>query len=307
MERHAHYALVGVISTAVLIAALIFVVWLGRMQFNEEHDRYRILFHGPVRGLSEGGEVQFNGIKVGQIQKIRLDPQDPNRVVTDVELTGGAPVRADSVATMETQGISGVSIIQISAGSPTQPLLKDVSHDRRPIIRSKANALASLLQGGGQMVQSATEALNRVNRVLSDRSIANVSVAIEGIRETSQSLAANRTMFDRANSAITKLDSAATDIQGAAASVRGLADGDGRRAFSDVSDAAHDLKLAVADARSTIKKLDKQSDTTLPNINATMLSLQHAADSLDGLVRQIREDPRGTLMKPRGKEMELPR
>jgi len=311
MERHAHYAFVGIISTIVFIAAAAFVIWLGSLQFNRKDDDYRILFRGPVRGLSEGGEVQFNGIKVGQIERIDLDPRDPNRVITDIQIKAGTPVREDSVATLESQGISGVSIVQISAGTPSRHLLKEVSKAERPVIPSKGNALSSLLQGGGQLIQKAADALDRVNRVLSDRTIANTERTFQDVRVTADKLAENREMFDRANSALAKLDLAATDIQGAARSVRTIANGDGRQAFADISDAAADLKLAVRDARGVIAKLDTQSSaigtTTLPNINATMLDLQDAAKSLDGLIRDIRRDPRATLTKDSGKELELPR
>jgi phospholipid/cholesterol/gamma-HCH transport system substrate-binding protein len=311
MERHAHFALVGVIATAILIAALVFVVWLGRAQFNQHYDEYRIVFRGPVRGLSEGGEVQFNGIKVGQIQRIALDQRDPNRVVTDVQLDGGTPVRVDSLASTETQGISGVSVIQISAGSATRALLKESSRNKRPVIRSKANALSSLLQGGGQMIENATEALSRVNRLLSDRNLANLTAAVEDVRATTSEIAANRAMFVNASSAIAKLDRAATDIQGAAATVRDIAAGDGRRTFADVSSAARDLKLAIGDARGMIANLEAQSSavgsTTLPGINATMLSLQETAESLDALIRQVRQNPRAALSRGSGKELELPR
>lgn len=117
MERHANYALVGIVSTVFLIASIVFVVWLGGSQFRRGHDLYRIMFVGPVRGLSKGGEVQFNGIKVGQIQNIRLDEDDPNRVLTDIAVDRGTPIRVDSMASTEIQGISSVSVIQISAGS----------------------------------------------------------------------------------------------------------------------------------------------------------------------------------------------
>jgi len=118
-------------------------------------------------------------------------------------------------------------------------------------------------------------------------------------------------MIANAASALTKLDRAATDIQGAAASVRHIADGDGKRAFADISGAAGELKVAVHEARGVIAKLDTQSGdigtTTLPNINATMRSLQETAESLDGLIRQIRQNPRQALGKDSGKELELPR
>lgn len=310
MERHAHYALVGVISTLLVIAAFFFVVWLGRFEFDRQFDEYRIVFAGPVRGLSVGGDVQFSGIKVGTIQHITLDAKDPNKVLTDIRIDGDSPVRVDSEATTELQGISGVDIVQISAGTPSKPLLREVDHRERPVIHSRPNALSSLLLGGDQVLQTATETLTRVNRLLSDTNLANLTGAVQGIRSTTDAFAANRAMFSNAASTLAKLDSAASDIQAAAASVHRIANGDGQRAFSDISGAAGELKLAVHEARGTIARLDGQAGvvaaTTIPDIDATMRSLRDAADSLNGLVRSIRDDPRGTLGKPRGKELELP-
>ena len=65
MERDAHYAAVGIATVALAAALIIFSIWLARLSFNEEYDLYDIVFYGPVRGLSEGGEVHFNGIRVG--------------------------------------------------------------------------------------------------------------------------------------------------------------------------------------------------------------------------------------------------
>lgn len=310
MERHANYALVGIISVLTLIAAIIFVVWLGQAQFNREHDLYRIIFRGPVRGLSVGADVQFNGIKVGQIQHITLDEKDPNRVLTDIEVDHGTPVRIDSLASTETQGISGVSIVQISAGTPSKPLLRKARRGRRPIIASKPNALSSLLQGGGQMVESATEALQRVNRLLSDQTIRDVGSAVHDLRLTTGEIAANRAMFARAGSALAKLDRAADDIRDAAASVKDIANGDGRQAFADISDTAAELKLAIGDVRGVLADVRNQSDsvgtTTLPAINEAMQSLQETTETLNGLIRQIRRSPRQALGKDSGAELELP-
>ncbi|MDF0543940.1 MlaD family protein [Sphingobium sp. H39-3-25] len=310
MERHASYALVGILSTLLLVAAIVFVVWLGGSRFGGSDDPYRVVFHGPVRGLSVGAEVQFNGIKVGQIERIRLDEQDPNRVITDVVLTHGTPVRVDSLASTETQGISGVSIVQISAGTPARPLLRKASNKRRPIIQSKPNALSSLLQGGGQVVQNASEALQRVNRLLSDRNIDAMSAMVQDLKLTTGELAANRAMFGHAASTLAKLDRAADDIEQTAASVRTIVDGDGRDTVAEVSAAAKELKAAIAETRVTIAEIGRQTDAigsrTLPTVNATMQSLQETADSLNGLIRQIRQNPRQAIGKDSGRELELP-
>ena len=289
MERHAHYALVGVISTLLFIAGAVFVIWLGPFQFEHQYDLYRIVFQGPVRGLSEGGEVQFNGIKIGVVQHISLEVADPNKVIMDIRAQGGTPVRVDSEATTELQGISGIDVIQISAGTPSKPLLRDVDHSERPTIRAKPNALSSLLLGGGQVLQAATEALGRVNRVLSDGNIGNFSLAVGDLRATTKELAAHRALF-------AKLDSAASDMQGAAASVHTIASGDGKHAFADLASAASDLKATAHQTRGTI-----------PDVNATLESLRQAADSLHGLVRDIHNDPRGTLGKPKSEELEIPK
>src|SRR5580693_5659534 len=125
MERNANYALVGFASMMLFVGLIIFVVWLARVQFSREYDTYDVLFIGPVNGLSQGGEVHFNGIKVGEITDIGLDKDDPKQIVARVRVTSDVPIRADSYATSEAQGITGVSYIQITPGSANQPLLKD--------------------------------------------------------------------------------------------------------------------------------------------------------------------------------------
>ena len=73
MEKNANYGLVGLSTLILLTALVVFFIWLARLRVNAEYDLYDIVFAGPVRGLNEGGEVHFNGIKVGEVTKIALD------------------------------------------------------------------------------------------------------------------------------------------------------------------------------------------------------------------------------------------
>src|ERR1700710_2107780 len=126
MERNANYALVGVISTLLLFGMIVFILWLTNFALSAKYDRYNIIFHGPVSGISKGGEVTFNGIKVGEVSEIKLDPRDPNLVIGTVRVQSDTPVRQDSFATLEPQGITGVTFVQITAGTPAKPLLKNL-------------------------------------------------------------------------------------------------------------------------------------------------------------------------------------
>src|SRR5512140_1861199 len=130
MEKNANYALVGLSSLILFIGLVIFVVWLARISFSQQFDLYDIVFDGPVRGLSQGGEVHFNGIKVGEVTRIALDRTNPSRVIARARVTSDVPIRVDSYATLEPQGITGVNYVQITAGTATKPLLKSAERAR---------------------------------------------------------------------------------------------------------------------------------------------------------------------------------
>ena len=175
MERNANYALVGVVSLSIFMGLVIFIVWLARIHFAHDYTIYDVVFVGPISGLSQGGEVHFNGIKVGEVTTIGLDKKDPRDVIARVRITSDVPVRADSIATLEPLGITGVTYIQITAGTASQPMLKDTAGPGQiPIIHSRTSALSGLLEGGGTVLNAAVETLQRVNRILSDDNIKSV-------------------------------------------------------------------------------------------------------------------------------------
>jgi phospholipid/cholesterol/gamma-HCH transport system substrate-binding protein len=207
------------------------------------------------------------------------------------------------------QGISGASAIAISAGDAKKPLLRDVSRDQPPYIRAKPSALASLLQDGGEVVSNANEVLDRLNRVVSDGNIANLSAIMNDLRQVSDELAANRTMFADAASAVAKLDTTMTNANATIGHVDELVQGDGRRAVRNTADAAAELKLTVAEARRVVAGLKTTNTavggTILPQLAETLQSLQDVSQSADTLLRSVRQDPRGTLLKGRAREREL--
>ena len=310
MERNANYALVGVASLALVIGMVVFIVWLARLQVNRDFDEYDILFIGPVRGLSEGGEVHFNGIKVGEVTKIALDSRDPNRVMARARITSDVPIREDSFATLEPQGITGVNYVQITAGTPSKRLLKTtVESGKIPIIRSQNSALSDLLQGGGTVLSRTIEALDRVNRVLSDDNVKTFGAALNDVQAITAEARERKEIIADAQKALQSIDAAATEITALSRSTKGLVDGDGRRTLAELSDAAAELKAATRDARGMIGKLDgptsEFADTGLPQLTRAITSLQATAESLDRLLGEVEQNPAGVVSKPPAREVEV--
>ena len=310
MERRANYALVGAVTLGLLIGLIAFMIWLSQFQFNKHYDTFDVLFVGPVRGISQGGEVHFNGIKVGEVTKLGLDPADPNRVIARVRLDGGVPVRVDSYAVLEPQGITGVSYIQITGGTQTKPLLKAVTPSGVvPVIHTQNSALSDLLEGGGTVLQRAVDALNRVNRLLSDQNIAAISGTFQDLKAVADEAKARKAIFADAQTTLQDLDKTANSFTELSQSGNKLLNGDGKRAVSNMADAAEQLKGTAQKANQMLSKLEGPTSdfasNSLPELSRTIVSLQQTSTALGTLVQQVQQSPQQALGKPPAKEIEV--
>ena len=310
MAKNANYALVGASSLILFVGLVVFVVWLARLQFNRDFDIYDILFQGPVRGLSQGGEVHFNGIKVGEVTKIALDRTNPTRVIARVRVTSDVPIRVDSFATLEPQGITGINYIQITAGTPSKPLLKDtVPRSEIPVIRSQRSTLSDLLEGGGTVLTRTIEALDRVNRVLSDQNIKTFSATLSDTQAFTSELRRRKDLIVDAQKAIQDIDAASQQLTKITADANQMLNGDGRRALANVADAAAEAKTTVATANAMLGKLQGPTSdfatNGLPQVTAAVVELQKTAQSLDRLVNELQSSPSSVLGKPAGEEVKV--
>jgi len=321
MEKNANYTLVGLSTLILSVALVVFIVWLARLSFARDYDLYDIVFQGPVRGLNEGGEVHFNGIKVGEVQKIALDQTNPRNVIARVRVTEDVPIRVDSYATLEPQGITGLNYVQITSGTGTRPLLKEADQPRCerlglgreciPIIRSQRSTLSDLLEGGGTVLTRSIEALDRVNRVLSDENIKTFSAAVSDAQAVTAELRERKAIIADTQAALQRIDLAADEIAKLSASTRNVVDEDGKRAIASLADAAEEARAASKDARQMIGRL--QAPTTdfatngLPQITSAVIQLQSAAESLEQLVNEVQSSPTGALGKVAAEEVKVPK
>jgi phospholipid/cholesterol/gamma-HCH transport system substrate-binding protein len=310
MERNANYALVGVVSLALFVALVAFVVWLAGFSFNRKFDIYDIVFIGPVRGLSEGGEVHFNGIKVGEVSDISLDAKDPNRVIARARLKEGVPVRVDSFATLEPQGITGVNYVQVTAGTTSKPLLKDtVTRDVIPVINSQKSALSDLLEGGGTVLQRTVQALDQVNKLLSNENVRSITTSMHNVEDLTAQLKKREKLLDDAQQTLRDVDAATLSFKKLADTSTNLVNGEGRQTLSRLAKTADELQQTAASARTMIAGLQGPTSdfatNGLPQLTSTIATLQRSAENLNALVAEARQSPRNLITKAPAKEVEV--
>ena len=303
MERDANYALVGLSTLILVLGIAIFGVWLARISFNRDYALYDIIFQGPINGLSQGGEVRFNGIKVGEVTKIELYKPNPKNVIAHVRMSSDVPVRTDSYATTEPLGITGITYIQITAGTPQTPLLKGALIDGKPpVIASRRSTLSDLLEGGGTVLARTVEALDRINLVLSNKNIKTFTAVMDDTQAVTAELRSKKQLFADAQTALQNIDVASKQIAALGLSGQNLLDGDGKRSLKSIAGAAEQTEQTAKDLRSVMARLDgpttEFATNGLPQLTAAVASLQSAAESLNRLSRELQANPQGLVAKP---------
>jgi phospholipid/cholesterol/gamma-HCH transport system substrate-binding protein len=310
MERNANYALVGLISTILLIAMIVFIFWLANFAFSAKYDVYQVVFHGPVSGLTRGGDVQFNGIKVGEVSDIRLDAQDPNKVIAYARVRSDTPVRVDTEASLEPQGITGVNYIQLTAGTVSKPLLKEATPSGQPlVIQAKPGTISSLLSGGGTVMQEALDTLQRINKVLSPENIQKVTAIISDVQSVTAELRERKAIIADADKTLQDADGAAIQIKTLAKSAQGLVDTNGKVTLAKIDKTADEIQGAATDLRAMMAKLKGPTSdfaaTGLPELTRTIETLRKATTDLDRLMLEVEHDPRGFISKPPAKQVQV--
>jgi phospholipid/cholesterol/gamma-HCH transport system substrate-binding protein len=183
METRAPYALIGLFVVAAIGAVFGFVYWLNNTGGLGERTVYRVRYENSVSGMLIGSAVLFNGIRVGEVTDLRLDPQNPRQVTATIAVAASTPLRADTKASIDFQGLTGVAVVTLSGGEPGSPMLTPGSANPPVIV---ADPLA-----GQNMTQAARTVLQRLDSILSDnsdalkRTIGNLSTFTDALARNS--------------------------------------------------------------------------------------------------------------------------
>ena len=187
MERKAHYALIGLFTFAVVAGAFGFVFWLHHSSGKKQAVAYRVIFDSTVSGLHVGGNVLFNGIRVGEVTKLTLDPEKPSQVIAMLAVNKATPIRSDTKVGLEFQGLTGVAAVSLKGVSATTPLIER-EEGEPPTLKADPSA-------SQDMMQAARDVLNRAEEVIAANQEA-IRQAVKDIATFSASLARNSDNVD---------------------------------------------------------------------------------------------------------------
>jgi phospholipid/cholesterol/gamma-HCH transport system substrate-binding protein len=174
MVNKARTTVIGAFIFSVLLALFGFVFWITRAGDNRNKAEYEVLFEGSVSGLLVGSGVSFNGLRVGSVKAMRLNPTDPRQVIALINVEDNTPVRTDTAVISMRGGISSAAKIPFDQG-------------RLPLLYADNSAMQDMLTGARQIMGRADGIVERIDRVIADNQ-GSIRTTVQNTEKFSQAL-----------------------------------------------------------------------------------------------------------------------
>jgi phospholipid/cholesterol/gamma-HCH transport system substrate-binding protein len=263
MEIRASYVIVGVVVLALLAGLAAFSLWLVEAGVDRDVARYEIAFEGSVSGLPEGGQVLYRGIPVGRVGEIRIDPANVENVLVVAEVDRDTPIKEDTVATLEFQGLTGIAYVQLRGGTQESARL-DPDAAQPPRIPSRRSTLERVFESTPELLMQALAMVDRLSVLLSDENLAAIAATLQNVERLTAGLA------DRSG--------------GVDAVLTGAAD-----MTDEIRKTSVEVRQLATDLRQVTGRLDRQVEGVSGDLAGTLTELRGAASSLAGAAGQLQQ------------------
>jgi phospholipid/cholesterol/gamma-HCH transport system substrate-binding protein len=267
METRANYVLIGAATIFGIVLALGFFVWLAKFQIDRQYAYYDILFSN-VSGLSRASDVRYSGVSVGQVVSLNLDPEGLGKVRVRVQVDASTPIHEGATARLEAQGVTGVSLVAITPGDASKPLLRE--QGGVPVIQGQRSVVQTLSQDAPDLLNEALKLVRQLQNVVGKENQDKVAAILANVEQASGAFEAAIADF----SAISKSVASATDQISV---------------FTDKLDPiATSVESALGEAAKTMTAMTgafNQAGTTLTTADTTLQTVNSAAGAASDLIR----------------------
>jgi phospholipid/cholesterol/gamma-HCH transport system substrate-binding protein len=270
METRASYILVGSFVLGMIGAAFAFVIWLTSVQFEEVPKRYLIYFRGSITGLAVSSPVRYRGVPVGSVTDIRIDPDNIERIRVTVEISAETPIKTDTEAMLQLQGITGIAFILLTGGTQSAAPLRPDEGKKLAVIPHRLSNLDQVLDSAPKLFEKAVVLADRVARLLDERNLENVAKMLENAERLVGTVAARSGELERL-------------IEDAGATIDAL-----RRGSESIEALTSDLRGKIVPLTSQASGTLKDAGKTMADIRETARSLDKAADLIETVMAENR-------------------
>jgi len=298
------YVLMGLFVLSLALTFIGLVLWLGAGGSGRAYQTYLVYMQESVSGLSRDNVVKYQGVDVGRVREIGLDPARAGEVRLVLQIERGTPVREDTVATLETQGLTGLAFINLTGGSVDSPLLVAQPGDAHPVIKSRRSTWGRLDRAVEELVSNLIDVSKLLKEFLNEQNRLSLIRILKQIDRVTAELAGRS---GHLGSAVDDLAATAANTRAASA---GLPDLLARfdKAATALEQMADELRVSGASFGKAVQARDRDlqrfTGEALPEAAVMINELRHAAANLRRFSEQLERDPavllRGGAPRPPG-------
>ena len=317
MEPKVNYVLVGSFVALLGAAVLAGILWLGKTDYRGSYDRYVAYMRESVAGLSVDSTVKYRGVDVGRIKAISLNPDNPEEVMLTMDIARGTPIKTDTIAVLQTQGLTGLASINLTGGSREAPSLERMEGQDYPVIKAgpslffrlddavsrllSEKGLSKLLADMDLAAKGAADMLDEDNRAALKRTIKDLS-------EVAQTIATHKAQIEQSlNGAARSADNLVKLTASLNAQVPPLLDGINKSvmtlgtATDELARTSRTVGTVVTEAKPELQQFTRR---TLPEAGQLVTELRQLTSTLTRVARELEREPSslvfGRKAPPRG-------
>ena len=291
-----------VLVAAALLVGTVFVVGgISGRQVKTYHAYFA--FAG---GVEPGTAVRYSGgPKVGRVEKMRIDPQDPSRIEMTFSVDADLPVKTDSrvkIMAMTPLGDNHVEVLPGTSGSADAPTGTRLPSDAYVDLSSLMAQVQDITPQAQQLLKSLNDrvvelkvTLGRVNDLLGAQNRSNLSAVLAESRGLIQENRPQlKSTLEHLNEVSARLQPVLDDLQKTSATANQALDhvdamiGEDR---PDLHQAVLELRQSLATVANLTGRLNQTVDVNSDNIDEVLDNLRDVTENLKEITDTIKARP----------------
>ncbi len=199
MENKVNFAVVGAFVIVLLVAMIGGTLWLASGRYyRQAYDTYETHMSESVAGLKVNAAVRYRGVDVGRVRGITLAPGNVELVRVTLDIERATPVKVDTVATLQTQGLTGIAFIELNGGRKDSPALQAAPGQPVPKIASRPSLLDRLETATPVLMASLARIGDNMNELLDEPNRRALRTTLADLATLTQTLAKRASTIDAA-------------------------------------------------------------------------------------------------------------
>ncbi|MBD3898274.1 MCE family protein [Halomonas sp. ML-15] len=303
MEPRANHIMIGGITLLLIAAIALFGLWLARFGDERETLMIDVVFQEAVSGLSDGSRVEYNGLRVGSVSRLRLDPSDPTQVIARITVAADTPVTTDTQARIAMTNITGSSHIQLSTDSLSGPPLVARREGGVPVIIAEPSPFSRLRTNWEESMGGVNSLVDNINQMFSEENVGSITSILHNVEEVSRFAVEHQEQagvaMDNLAQTTASANRAFESLDGLIVDANRMLDVHGEEAMRSVSDAMRRLDAVMASVDEIINDNRGSLEQGLQGVHAlepAIRDFRNAVNTIERTTRQFDGDPAGYML-----------